>query len=353
MDKVSDKGNSGQPMSANSFGKRFVMMSFGESHGQALGVVVDGCPAGLRFDKDLLDKNMKRRRPGSSTLVSSRNESDQVEILSGVFEGKTLGTPIAMIVKNTDARSQDYQNLEARPGHADQVWKDKFHHVDPRGGGRSSGRETVARVMAGSVAEMLVRELCPDLRLSAVALQVGPYSLSNQEISKIRWGDKDFIDGFAARFPSVEQSASIRNLLEAAKIEGKSYGGTALLCIEGAPKGLGQPVFHKLKADLAAAYFSLGATAAVDLGEGSLAANAEGSVFHRKNLSPYGGILGGISTGERIVLKIAFKPTSSVLDVAKKGRHDPCIVPRALAVLEAMTHLVLAEHLLWARGDRI
>lgn len=338
-------------MSASSFGSRFVVTSFGESHGTALGVVIDGCPANLTFDENLLKKELERRRPGGE-LVSQRKEEDLPEILSGVFEGKTLGTPIAMIVRNKDQKSQDYEAIKNSPraGHADDVWQQKFGHRDHRGGGRSSGRETVARVMAGAVAQMLCRELAPEMQLKAYSLQVGPHILSETEREKVWQQD---VDQFTARFPST-QHEKVRELLSLAQSQGESYGGVAEIRIKGAPKGLGQPVFHKLKADLAQAYMSVGATSGVELGAGAEATQARGTEFHQETQSEnYGGIRGGISTGDEIFLKVHFKPTSSILDVAKKGRHDPYIVTRAVPVLEAMTWLVIADHLLWQRGDQI
>lgn len=346
-------------MGANSFGNRWVITSFGESHGHALGVVIDGCPAGIDFDEGYLKKQLERRRPGRAevsgvSIVSARNEEDSPVVLSGVFQGKTLGTPIAIIVRNQDARSEDYKNLSPRAGHADDVWKNKFGHSDPRGGGRSSGRETVSRVMAGAVAQMFLRSVYSGFSVRGFAKQIGPIELSDDDYLALQ-GSKsgDFeIDQFSARFPSPQGAKQVEILLGSAITEGRSYGGLAEFWIDGVPAGLGQPVFHKLKADFAAAAMSVGATASFELGEGRASVGQEGVAFHSSNTGRYGGIRGGISTGERIVLRVGFKPTSTVLDVAKKGRHDPCIVPRAIPVLEAMFALVLADHSLWARGDK-
>ncbi len=338
-------------MSANSFGSRFVITSFGESHGAALGVVIDGCPAGVQFDEVLLKSNLERRRPGG-VGVSQRQEADHPEILSGVFEGKTLGTPIVLIVRNTDQKSQDYDEIKQAPrvGHADDVWKNKFGHRDHRGGGRSSGRETVARVLAGSIAQMFCQQVNPQLALKAYAHQVGPYCLSEGERNDV-WS-KD-IEKFTARFPSP-QHERVKELLMGAQARGESYGGTAEVRVKGVPAGLGQPVFHKLKSDLAQGYMTIGATSGVELGDGLNAASAQGTSFHSlPDSANYGGVRGGISTGEEILMRVHFKPTSSILDVAKKGRHDPCIVTRAIPVVEAMTWIVLADHLLWRRGDRV
>lgn len=342
-------------MSANQFGSRFVITSFGESHGTALGVVIDGCPAGVSFDEALLKKDLERRRPGhhgSGQVVSGRQESDLPEILSGVFEGLTLGTPIAIIVCNQDARSQDYKEIKASPraGHADDMWKEKFGHSDHRGGGRSSGRETVSRVMAGAVAKMLLGQVSAQTKVLGYASQVGPFKLTNEERNQI--GDKA-IDSFQARFPS-SRDHELAAMLKEAQEQGESYGGIAEILIQNPPSYLGQPVFHKLKSDLAQAFLSVGATSGFELGLGFESADVKGSDFHQiSNSSLYGGVRGGISTGEDILMRVSFKPTSSILDVAKKGRHDPCIVTRAIPVLEAMTWLVLADHYLWSKTDKV
>lgn len=315
-------------MKANSFGNRFVITTFGESHGPAMGVVVDGCPSGIKFDMELLMKELERRRPGTSDLVSARNELDAPEILSGVFEGKTLGTPLAVLVRNKDQRSLEYEKItiNTRVGHADEVWVKKFGHADLRGGGRSSGRETVSRVIGGAIAQMALRHIGDESKVVAFAKKIGPI-------------DTDLAN------PKEEE---IKTLMAEAKEKGLSYGGIAEIWIDHIKAGVGEPVFRKLKSDLAQAYMSVGATIGVEFGAGFGAVNSEGSQFHNSKItdsSVYGGMKGGISTGERVVARVAFKPTSSVLDVAKKGRHDPCIVFRALPVLEAMTYLVIADHL--------
>lgn len=345
-------------MSANSFGNRFIIHSFGESHGEAIGVVIDGCPAALDFDFNLLKNELERRRPGShsktaSTLVSMRQELDFPEILSGVYNGKTLGTPIAIIVRNQDARSKDYESVIKKPrkGHADLVWKEKFLHWDPRGGGRSSGRETVARVMGGAVAKMLLQQLSTKTRIKAFVSQVGDFELSESE-EKSFLKSKKAADSFPLRFPSKKNKHAVA-FLENLKKKGDSVGGVACVVIQKPPKNLGQPVFHKLKADLASAFMGIGASCAVELGSGFQSSLEKGSTFHRGRTSVYGGINGGVSNGEDIILKIAFKPTSSIFEVAKKGRHDPCIVTRAIPVLESMAALVLVDHLLWRASDHI
>ncbi len=318
-------------MSASSFGQRFVITTFGESHGPALGVVIDGCPAGVQWQDALIQENLKRRRPGTSAVVSARQEADQYEILSGIFEHKTIGTPIALIVRNQDAKSQDYDMIQNNPraGHADDVWKNKFGISDYRGGGRSSGRETVTRVLAGSVAQMLAYQLAPKMKVLAQVIQVGnlPYSTENIEVQE---------------------------MLKKAQLDGESYGGIIKVEIQNPPANLGQPVFHKLKSDLTAAFMSIGALTAVELGAGFSSGARKGTEFHQVAESEnYGGIRGGISTGETISFKLHVKPTSSILNIAKKGRHDPFIGTRAIPVIESMAYLALADHLLWVRTDRI
>jgi chorismate synthase len=342
-------------MAGNSFGETFRITSFGESHGAAMGVVIDGCPSGVAWDDKLLAAALDRRRPGRTAIDSARSEMDEPQVLSGVFEGKTLGTPIAVVVRNTDARSGDYDEVKAAPrqGHADDVWLEKYGHVDHRGGGRSSGRETLSRVIGGAVAQMVIGDISPATTVLGFSRQIGPIGLEDDELGGVEpYLGTHELDSLAARFPHPEKAAAVGKLLTEAKKHGNSFGGVAEVWVEAPPAGLGQPVFDKLKADLAKAMLSVGATSAFELGGGFGATTAEGSEFHRlSDQGGYGGIRGGISTGERIVFRVHFKPTSSVLDVAKKGRHDPCIVPRAIPVLEAMTHLVLADHLLRARAD--
>lgn len=348
-------------MGANTFGHHFQIHTFGESHGTALGCVIEGCPSKVPFDLELLKAELYRRRPGqhgtkSSEGVSQRNETDEPEVLSGVFEGKTLGTPIAIIVRNQDAKSKDYDQIktQSRAGHADDVWSQKFGHRDHRGGGRSSGRETVARVMGGAVAKMLLRELAPQMQILGFSTQIGPLQLSQAEKEKFlsQANGKNYPqDHFYARFPSSEEN-KVRDLLKEAQDSGESYGAKAEIRVRGMVPNLGQPVFHKLKSDLAAALLSIGAVAGIQIGEGS-PESEKGTEFHQSSASSkYGGIRGGISTGEDLILQVTLKPTSSILDVAKKGRHDPCIVTRAIPVLESMVALVLADHMLLKRLDQ-
>lgn len=344
-------------MAANTFGQYFQFHSFGESHGTALGCVIDGCPAGVSFDIELLKRELSRRRPGQSTVVSARKETDNPEILSGVFEDKTLGTPIAVIVRNQDAQSSDYQEIKNNPrsGHADDVWKLKFGHRDYRGGGRSSGRETISRVIAGAVARMLIQKLNPNIQVLGFTTQIFDLEISDVEKANFLKNRKSSMypaDEFPARFP-IRQKERVTELLETAVKNGESYGAKAEIRIFNLPPGLGQPVFHKLKSDLAMAIMSIGAVSSFQLGVGN-PVEMRGTDFHQKEQADvYGGIRGGISTGEEVIIEIQFKPTSSILDVAKKGRHDPCIVTRALPVVEAMVNCVIADHLLLARLDQI
>ncbi len=353
-------------MSANRFGNRFSITSFGESHGPALGVVIDGCPAGVKWQQEMLLHELERRRPGQKgsvqeAIVTARNETDTPEILSGVYQELTLGTPITMIVRNHNQRSEDYHGIEKKPrqGHADQAWLAKFGHADLRGGGRASGRETVSRVLGGAVAKMLLSQHSQQTSVWAFACKIADIELTEDEklaaetLFAKASPEKNPVDQFVARFPQLQKSEEIGALLVEAKNRGQSYGGVVELWIENCLPYLGQPVFHKLKSDLAAAYMSLGATAAVEFGAGVAASGQAGTEFHDIDTQVYGGLRGGISTGEKIICRIHFKPTSSILDIAKKGRHDPCIVPRAIPVLEAMTHLVLADHLLWSLSDRL
>jgi chorismate synthase len=319
-------------MSANTFGQRFQFTSFGESHGPAYGVVIDGMPSEIIYDEKLLLKNLAERKPGQSH-TTSRNESDQPEILSGIFENKTLGTPIAIVVKNENQKSDDYKKIKSNPrvGHADDVWQNKFGHVDHRGGGRSSGRETLNRVIAGSFAQMLINQKHSQTKIVAFARQIGPHYLTE----------------------AIELPENIKSFLENAKSEGESYGGIIECRIENPPMDLGQPVFHKFKSDLASAMISIGATTGFEFGQGFSNVEMKGSEFHQSQVSKnYGGVRGGITTGEDIILRVAFKPTSSIKDIAKLGRHDPCIVPRAIPVVKAMAWAVLADHYLWRLTDR-
>ncbi len=371
---------------ANTFGTHFQITTFGESHGPAVGVVIEGCPAGLPFSLELINEKLNRRRPGKFPWISDRKEPDRFELISGVFEGRTLGTPLTLLIKNRDFKSEDYDRIKnnPRPGHADDVWKNKFGHADHRGGGRASGRETIGRVLSGAVAEMFLKKLYAGLRVTAFATQIGPFIREEEKPSALESSalessalessalessalESSALESSALESSALESSAlwfgsktkEVENFLIQKKAKGLSYGGTVQVVIEQAPAGLGQPVFRKLKSDMACAFMSIGACYEVSLGEqagekGREISYEEGSALHRgKTAGVYGGIRGGISTGEKIIFHLKFKPPASVLETAKKGRHDPCIVPRALVVVEAMAWLVMADHVLWSRQDRV
>lgn len=348
---------------ANTFGNFFRWTTFGESHGPALGVVIDGCPAGVEWRDEVLTTQMNRRRPGQQDtvskdiLVTARDEQDKVEILSGVFEGKTLGTPITCIVHNTNQKSKDYEKIKENPriGHADDVWKDKFGHADHRGGGRASARETAARVIAGSVAQMFLQTKYPELTVTSFISQIGEYKMSADDLAKWSkdWTKKSAVDNYVARFPTSQQS-EIQNLLKTAKESGESYGGLIETWIHAAPKDLGEPVFEKLKSKLAYAMMSIGATCSFEIGNGKDLISKPGTFVHTSMTSEnYGGIRGGISTGDKIIFKVGFKPTSTIGSHAKDGRHDPCVLPRAIPIIESMAWAVLADLELASRANRV
>ncbi len=328
----------------NTFGALFRLTTFGESHGPALGAVVDGCPAGVPLTREQVQAELDRRRPGQSALVTARNEADQVELLSGVYEGKTLGTPLAAIVRNTDQRSQDYDALKAedRPGHADAPWRLRFKHRDHRGGGRSSGRETLSRVIGGAVAEAYLAQALPALRTVGWVSQVGPLVAATPAPGLTRAQ----VDAHATRCPDPKVADAMAERILAAKKAGDSLGGSIDLRVEGLPAGVGEPVFGKLKNLLANAVSSVGAVTGVWWGPSDVMGTLTrpGLDFHATPES-YGGIQGGLSNGEPLALRVFFKPPSTLGEKAKQGRHDPCIMPRAVPVLEAMTSLVLAD--LW------
>jgi chorismate synthase len=334
----------------NSVGTIFRVTTFGESHGPALGCVVDGCPAGVAMDESALLRQLARRRPGQSAITSARDEGDVPEILSGIFEGVSLGTPIAMLVRNRDARSGDYDRIkrEPRPGHADETWRAKFGHADHRGGGRSSGRETVSRVMAGWVAEMLLQRLMPQLGIVAFVSRVGAVTLGEEDIKR-PWS-RDQVDAHDSRCPDAEKAGAIEAMLADAKKEGESYGGTISLRVSGLPAGIGEPVFLKLHSYLAATLSTIGTMNAVNWNERSL--DLPGSEFHAPGNS-YGGINGGISNGQDLLFHISGKPVSTLGDTAKAGRHDPCILPRAVPVVESMAAIVLADLVMLNRLRRV
>jgi chorismate synthase len=324
-------------MRGNSFGNLFTITSFGESHGNALGVVVDGVPAGLRVSLEELSLELDKRRPGRLDVSTSRNESDTPEILSGVFENKTIGTPICVIVKNQDQRSQDYKKLknEYRPGHADQTTEMKFGHRDHRGGGRSSGRETLSRVIAGYFASLLI----PNILFTAMIKEVGPFKADQKDLDSYKLNDSKL------GFSNPKEDENLRTFLLDLKKNGNSIGGSVYLRIENCPAGLGEPVFDKLKSDLAKAMMSIGSCMGVQFGRGADFATLTGLDISSDS-SNFSGIEGGISNGETIYLEAFFKAPSTIGSKAKEGRHDPCILPRVLPVVESMAKIVLADHLL-------
>lgn len=334
----------------NTFGQLFRVTTFGESHGPGLGAVIDGCPAGVPLTTAQVQRALDRRRPGQSAVTTARAESDVVELLSGVYEEKTLGTPIAALVRNVDQRSADYTKLakEDRPGHADRVWRERFRHRDPRGGGRTSGRETLCRVIGGAVAEALLARELPKVSTVGWVSQVGPLvlPLPPAPVTRVQ------VDATSVRCPDTSLAAQMEALIVDAKGKGDSLGGVVTVRVEGLPVGLGEPVFGKLKALLAGAVSGIGAVTGVSWGPEDLEARLAlpGTQFHapRADGRPsevYGGIQGGLSNGEPLVMRVLFKPPATLTDHAKAGRHDPCILPRAVPVVEAMVSMVLAD--LW------
>lgn len=324
-------------MRGNTFGKMLSITSFGESHGEALGVVVDGVAPGLDFSLAELQKQLDKRAPGNIEGTTSRKEADKAEILSGVFEDKTLGSPICVIVRNTNQRSGDYDKLKEdyRPGHADKTTMQKYGIRDHRGGGRSSGRETLARVIGGYFAGLMM----PKLIVKGWMTKLGPFEhvdVLNLD-PKADYGDYNF--------PDKSKTEEIKKYLLDLKKNGESRGGNVSVLIKNCPAGLGEPSFDKLKADLAKAVMSIGAVVAFSYGSGEKMADYDGS-FVSNDSKHFGGMEGGISSGSDIVVNITFKPTSTVGDKAKEGRHDPCIIPRAIPVVEAMIKLTIADHYL-------
>ncbi|MBE2252975.1 MAG: chorismate synthase [Myxococcus sp.] len=334
----------------NTFGSLFRVTTFGESHGPAMGAVIDGCPAGVPLTTAQVQQALDRRRPGQSAVTTARAEADQVELLSGVYEDKTLGTPIAAVVRNQDQRSQDYDALkkEDRPGHADRVWRARFQHRDPRGGGRTSGRETLCRVIGGAVADALLRREVPALRVVAWVSQVGPLvaPLPASGLTRAQ------VDAHVTRCPDAPMAAHMEQRILDAKRDGDSLGGAIMVRVEGVPVGLGEPVFGKLKSRLADGFSSVGAVTGVVWGPADLEARLQlsGKAFHAPNADgtpseAYGGIQGGLANGAPLLARVLFKPPATLSDHAKAGRHDPCILPRAVPVIEAMASMALAD--LW------
>jgi chorismate synthase len=313
-------------MRGNSFGKLFSLTTFGESHGPAMGVVLDGVPSGLTFNLADLQRELDRRAPGKIAGTTTRSEADSAEVLSGIFENKTLGTPITIIVRNSNQKSSDYDALknEHRPGHADKTYELKYGIRDHRGGGRSSGRETLSRVIAGYFAGLIL----PQIKVRATITKLGVFEESKSDLPL-----------------DPQKNEEIKKYLLELQKNGDSVGGRVRIVVDHCPVGLGEPAFDKLKADFAKALMSIGAVVAFSYGLGEEMANLSGLAVSN-NPSAFGGMEGGISNGEQMVMTVTFKPTSTVGDRAKEGRHDPCIIPRAIPVVEAMVRIVLADHFL-------
>jgi chorismate synthase len=350
-------------VSGNTFGRIFAVTSFGESHGPALGCIVDGCPPGLALSEPDLQVDLDRRRPGTSKYTSQRREPDTVRILSGVFEGRTTGAPIALLIENEDQRSRDYEKIKDRfrPGHADYTYTQKYGFRDYRGGGRSSARETVARVAAGAVARKYLRERL-NVTIHGYLAQMGNIVL--QPVDPAAAYDNPFFCPDPSRVPELEDF--IWRIREA----GDSIGARVTVIARGVPPGLGEPVFERLDADLASAMMGINAVKGVEIGAGFKSVEQRGSE-HRDELTPLGfssnnagGVLGGISSGQDIVVSLALKPTSSItvpgrtidvrgeaVDVVTTGRHDPCVGLRATPIAEAMLALVLMDHYLRFRAQ--
>lgn len=314
----------------------FQITTFGESHGAALGAVIDGIPAGLEVNLDDLKAELKRRAPGQHAVHTSRVEADEPEILSGVFEGKTLGTPITVIVRNTNHKSSDYDKLKEsyRPGHADKTTMEKYGFRDHRGGGRASGRETVARVIGGYFAGLII----PQMSFYAYIEQVASFRISSAP-------QDHQVDRGEINIPDAEMTNNVIAFLQDCKKSGESAGGIVALSVLGCPSGLGEPVFDKLKAELAKAMLSIPACVGFSLGEGFGFAEKLGSKVSQDQKN-FGGMEGGISNGEEIFVRLAFKAPSTVGEKAKEGRHDPCILPRVVPVVEAMAKIIIADHYL-------
>ena len=348
-------------MGGNTLGKIVQLTTFGESHGAGIGGVLDGMPAGIEISKEYIQQQLSRRRPGQSAYTTQRNEADELEILSGIFDGKTTGMPIAFMVRNADNRPQDYAHLQTafRPSHADYTYFKKYGNVDYRGGGRSSARETVARVAGGAIVRQLL--LQSGIKITAYVSQIGTVTTNYKEELK-----EEVVDKSAVRCPDVDAASKMMELMDATAAKGDTLGGVISCSIVGCPVGLGEPVFDKLQADLAKAMLSINAVKGFEYGSGFDAASMLGSehndIFNedfttRTNNS--GGIQGGISNGAEIYFRVAFKPVATIMQTQEsvdkegnkvnleaKGRHDVCVVPRAVPIVEAMAALVIADHLL-------
>ena len=358
-------------MADNSFGQLFSFTTFGESHGPGIGCVVDGVPPRIPLSEALVQPYLDRRKPGQNRFVTQRREADQVEILSGVFDGMTTGTPVAMLIRNTDQRSKDYGDIarQFRPGHADFTYQQKYGIRDYRGGGRSSARETASRVAAGAVADLALRHHLGDtFRIRGGVVQIGQHAIDR---SRLDWGEVDNNPFFC---PDPVAATQWETVLDAVRKAGSSAGAILEIVADGVPPGLGQPIYGKLDSDLAAAMMTINAAKGVEIGSGfalaamdgaeagdEMRAGADGPEFLSNN---NGGVLGGISTGQQLVVRLAIKPTSSILtprrsvdldgeevDVVTKGRHDPCVGIRGVPVAEAMMAITLLDALMRHTGQ--
>jgi chorismate synthase len=357
-------------MGGNSFGKIFCLTSFGESHGSAIGGIVDGCPPGFEIDFNYIQNQLSRRRPGQSEISTKRNETDQVEFLSGIFDGKSTGTPIGFLIRNQDQKSSDYNALKDiyRPSHADFTYQAKYGIRDYRGGGRASARETIARVVAGSIAELVLKSL--NVQIVAWVSRVGNIEMKNSQGPFTR----QEVDQELVRCPDSVSARQMEKAIESARDEGDSLGGIITCRIDGVPAGWGEPVFDKLHADLGKAMLSINAVKGFSIGSGFEAVSMKGSEHNDEFISTEqgistktnfsGGVQGGISNGQPIWFQVAFKPVASIsksqatVDLSGntqslqiQGRHDPCVVPRAVPIVESMAALVLIDH--WLRTKAI
>ena len=352
---------------SNTFGRLLRLTTFGESHGAAVGGVLEGMPAGIKVDFDFISRQAARRRPGQSRLTTARDEADEVEFLSGIFEGKTLGTPIAFLIRNRNRRPEDYVHLKDayRPSHADFTYEKKYGIRDWRGGGRASARETAARVVGGALAQMLI----PHVHIRAGVYAVGTVS-SSKSYEKLDW---DQVDKTPVRSADKDLVETFISLIEKARIDGDTLGGIIMGLIENVPAGLGEPVFDKFEARLAAAMLSIPAVKGFEIGSGFAGASMKGSAHNdrflpdRSTATNYsGGVQGGITNGMPIYFKVAFKPVATLMQPQKsidrngneiiippKGRHDPGVLPRAVTIVEAMAALTVADFYLLQKNNRL
>ncbi|MCC6838443.1 MAG: chorismate synthase [Bacteroidia bacterium] len=358
-------------MSGNTFGKIFTLTSFGESHGEAIGGIIDGCPAGLKIDLDFIQSELNRRKPGQSAIVTQRKEDDKVEFLSGIFNDMTLGTPIGFMIKNTNQRSKDYDhNVEAyRPSHADYTYDAKYGIRDHRGGGRSSARETAARVVAGAIAKLILKE--KGISIHAYTSQVGDIKL----LKNYKDLDLTKTESNIVRCPDALIAETMIQKIEQVRKAGDTIGGVIACVVKGVPAGIGEPVFDKLHADLGKAMLSINAVKGFEYGSGFEGTKMPGSQHNdafyfdeqvKTSTNRSGGIQGGISNGEDIYFNVAFKPVATIMQeqstvdaqgnegtINGKGRHDPCVLPRAVPIVEAMAAIVIVDHLFRSKNNKM